>query len=314
MADAAAAPTVPHAQDPFTGHKVPIYAGGDPPIELSMADSGERGDEVPPKTPPAETPPAKEPDPELPEAAVKKDDPDRDEQGRFVPKKRFDEVNERRRAAESRLAELEAEKKKTTEPAPAAYDFDAKEKQYIDLILDGKTGEAAALRREIRQAEQADFAQVATTKAAETNRAMSVEQQINTLVAGYEKNYPQFNPEAPEYSEELLDDINSFYTGALASKRFTNAAEAFDTSVQKAMRVHGIELKTAEPKPATDAPPLRSAAKRIDAIKNQPPNIGRVGAGGAEHGDANVRVAELSEKEFAMLPEATRRRLRGDAL
>lgn len=311
-----------------TGEKVPVYVGGDPQIEL--ATEGDRGDALPgsapakeepaPKEAPKEEPAPKEA-PELPAAAKKEGEeaePERDDKGRFVPKKRFDEVNERRRLAETKLAEIEAAAAKKTEtPAPPAFDFEAKEQAYIELILDGKTKEAAALRTEIRAAEAANYERVATTRATETNRAMSVEQRIQEISSQYEAGVPAFNPENDAYSEELLEDVNSFYTGMLQSKRFDNAADAFQAAIDKALKVHGIEVPKAAVPPAapvTPAAPVRTAAKRIDAIKNQPPNIALAGNGSAEHGDANPRVAELSEAEFARLPEATRRRLRGDAL
>lgn len=321
--------TAPTVTDPTTGSKTPVYIGGDPPIELSReSDAAARGDVVTTTTT-TETPPAKKEEPAkeapveeepLPAAAKKEAedaDPERDDKGRFVTKKRFNEVNERRRLAEEKLAEIEREKKAKEQGGEAKYDFDAKEQQYIELILDGKTAEAAKLRSEIRAAEQAQFEQVAVTKAEQTNRAMTVEQRIQAISAHYEKTVPQFDPESEHYSEEVLDDVNAFYTGYLQSKKFDNAADAFQAAINKALASNGIELPKAkdDPPPAakeTPAAPARTAAKRIDAIKQQPPNIARTGAGSADHGDANIRVAELSEQEFARLPEATRRRLRGD--
>lgn len=326
----ATAPPVVSVNDLSTGRTVPVYVGADPPIELSTeTDPVARGDVLatppaaklteetpPPETPPKEeTPPATEEEP--PSAAAKDGSPDRDANGRFVPKKRFDEVNERRRLAEEKLAQIERDKEAATKAATApAYDFDAKEQQYIELILDGKTKDAATLRAEIRTAELAQYERVATTKATETNRAATVEQQINGVVADYEGRIPQFNPEHESYSEDLLDDVNAFYTGYLSGKKFDNAADAFRAAITKALKVHGIDDKPPTTNGVTNGgtPPARTAARRIDAIKNQPPNIGRSGTGSTEHGDANIRIGELSEAEFARLPEATRRRLRGDNL
>lgn len=321
MADAA----VVSANDASTGRAAPVYVGGDPQIELSKdVDPAARGDvlvlpEEKPADKPAEIPAKQETPPkeEPPPAAAKTETPERDDQGRFVPKKRFDEVNERRRLAEDKLAQIDREKAAATKATEPGYDFDAKEQAYIELILDGKTKEAAVLRGEIRLAEQAQFEKVATTKATETNRAISTEQRINTIVADYEGRIDAFNPEHESYSEDLLDDVNAFYTGYLQGKKFDNAADAFQAAITKALKAHGIEdvrPNGAAPAPTNGAPPLRTAAKRIDAIKNQPPNIGNTGSSSGAHGEGNVRINELSEAEFARLPEATRRRLRGDAL
>lgn len=325
MADAAVAtPPVISATDPTTGQTAPVYVGGDPPIELTKdVDPAARGDLlVLPEEKPAQKEPSAKEEPakkeEPPAEAAKTETPERDEQGRFVTKKRFDEVNERRRQAEEKLAQIDREKSAATKATETAYDFDAKEQQYIELILDGKTADAAKLRHEIRAAEQAQYEKVATTKASETNRAASVEQRINTIVADYEGRIDAFNPESDAYSEDLLDDVRAIYTGYLNGGKFEDPAAAFQAAVTKALKAHGIEDKpVATPPPAANgngATPIRTAARRIDAIKNQPPNIARSGNGSAEHGDANVRINELSEAEFARLPEATRRRLRGDNL
>jgi hypothetical protein len=71
-------------------------------------------------------------------------DPPRNDKGQFIPKKRFDEVNQRRKAAEDKLAQFERENKAMQQAQDATYDFDAKEKEYLDLVLDGKTEEAIA--------------------------------------------------------------------------------------------------------------------------------------------------------------------------
>lgn len=312
-------PVVPMATDPLTGQKTPIYAGGDPPIELVTGEP-DRGDKPPPdpEAKPAEpAKPAEKGDEAKPDAKDAKPEPsaedlERDDKGRFITKKRFDEVNVRRKAAEEELAKIKREQAAATKVTEPAYDFDAKENLYIELILDGKTKEAAGLRKEIRGAEQAMYADVATARATESNRAASVEQRINTIVKDYEDKYPQFDPESAEYSEELLDDINALYTGMLQSKRYETAADAFQAAISKTLKAHGIA--DAAPVATNGATPPRTAARRIDAIKNQPPNISNAGSAGADHGDGNVRIAELSEADFARLPEATRRRLRGDSL
>lgn len=314
-------PAGPMLKDPLTGHSESPYVGADPPLPLAKDPPADRGDAlVPPQDPPAKegakpeatTPPAKE----EPKPAEGDATPERDAQGRFVSKSRFNEVNERRRIAEEKLAQMEREKQAATKATETAYDFAAKEALYVEMILDGKTKEAAELRLEIRAAEQAMYEKVAVAKATEQSRAATVEDRINATAQLYEATYPQFNPESPEYNEELLEDLNAVYTGLLQSKRFSNAADAFQAAISKAMKMHGIEEKdpAAPAASTTSPPPERTAAKRIDAIKNQPPSIARAGNGSAEHGDANIRVAELTEAEFARLPEATRRRLRGDNL
>ena len=54
---------------------------------------------------------------------------------------------------QKQLDEINAEQEKAEE-APEAYDFDAKELEYQNMVLDGETEKAVALRREIRKAER----------------------------------------------------------------------------------------------------------------------------------------------------------------
>jgi hypothetical protein len=80
--------------------------------------------------------------------------------------------------------------------------------------------------------------------------------------------------------------------------------------------MHGIEKKASStPTPTPEQSiPTRTAQKRVEAIANQPPLIARTGAQSADHGHSNIDIKSLSPEEIMKLPEATRRRLRGDNL
>ena len=55
----------------------------------------------------------------------------------MVPKSRLDEVLQKQKALQKQLEDM----KKAQEPAenaPDPYDFDAKEREYMNLVLDGK--------------------------------------------------------------------------------------------------------------------------------------------------------------------------------
>ena len=69
----------------------------------------------------------------------------------MVPKARLDEVLAKQKALQKQLDEMTAANVKTAE-APDAYDFDTKEVEYQNMVLDGETEKAVALRREIRKA------------------------------------------------------------------------------------------------------------------------------------------------------------------
>lgn len=353
---APAAPAGPVARDPLNPNVViPVYLGGDGPVSIPASTPGDRGDTIgtPPAAPAAAepaadtTPPAdqsgdpagnpegsgdgKEPatadatppaDPAPPAEPAK---PARNDKGQFIPRSRFNEVNEENKELKRKLAAMEKGEAPVVTPAtPAvatAYDFDAAETEHANLVLDGKIAEAVKKRAEIRAEEQKVFEEAATRRTLETTRNMSVKERIDAAATQYEQTIPQFDPESEHFSEELLGDVRDFYDGALAGGRYKDPVEAFEASVKKALKLHGIETAApaaaAEPAkdPATPpAPPVRTAQKRVEAIVGQPPSLAKVGTTGAPDGAANIDVKALPDADFARLPEATRRRLRGDTL
>jgi hypothetical protein len=100
------------------------------------------------------------------------------------------------------------------------------------------------------------------------------------------------------------------------SGKFTDTAAAFEAAILKTLKMHGIEKKASStPTPTPEQSiPTRTAQKRVEAIANQPPLIARTGAQSADHGHSNIDIKSLSPEEIMKLPEATRRRLRGDNL
>jgi hypothetical protein len=344
------APTGPVARDPLNPNIViPIYLGGDGPVPTPPA--GDRGDSVgtapvapvapaapavgddsqsgsPPADPAAapsgETPVAVDPAAAAADPVKPAEKPVRNDKGQFIPRSRFNEVNEENKALKAKLAQLETPA--TGAPAapastaPAGFDFDAKEKEHANLVLDGKVDEAVKLRAEIRNAEKSLFIAAATQNTVETTRQMSVKERIDTSATTYEQTIPQFDPESEHYSEDLLADVRDFYSGALEGGRYKDPAEAFEASVQKALKLHGIAAPAAEPVVPAVTPavppvdPARTAQKRVEAIVGQPPTLAKVGTTGAPEAPLTLNVNTLTDADFARLPEATKRRLRGDSV
>jgi hypothetical protein len=325
-------------EDARTGVKLSPYIGADPqqepqtpPSQPPAADPAtstatppvDKGDQLPSDSvtpPPATddtivTPPASTTPPPADVTADPKDDQQRDDKGRFIPKSRFDEVNERRKRAEAELARRDAEVAAAGKAKETTYDFDAAEKDYANLLLDGKTDEALAKRREIRVAEQAHFESVADARAAKVSNTATVKEKINEIAADYESRYPVFNPDSEQFSEDVVDDLQALYSGYLNSGKFNSADLAFKAALDKTVQMHGAKPLEQKPTPPpTPAVPARTAQKRVDAIVNQPPLLAKAGSGGPSSGDGQYKVSELSEAELMRLPEATRRNLRGDAL
>lgn len=308
-------------EDLRTGAKVPVYIGADPP-EPPTAPAAEVSKDDLSKSAAGDTTPTPDTKADGDDASKTGDEsadkqssdsvaPPRNEKGQFIPKARFDEVNERRKLAEKKLAELTAAEEAAKAANEKKYDFDAAEKEYMNLLLDGKLEEAGAKRREIRAAEQEDFRRAAAAEAQNATKATTVKDQIDAIAAQYEAEYPAFNPEHESFREDIMDDLQSLYGGYLQSGRFESAPKAFKAALDKTIKLH--ELKKATPDGAVaPEPPLRTARNRVEAIINQPPMIGKAGSGSSAHGDVAVKVSELTEAQTMALPEATRRRLRGD--
>lgn len=336
--------TKPTVADPNTGVATTPFIGGDPIQPITPTTPESRGDIIAPKSgaaadsavpippvvvadPPADpaAPPATDPpaDPATatqtpvdPAAAT----PPRDDKGKFIPKKRFDEVNERMKAAEAKIAADEAAKAAAAAATANQYDFDAKEQEYIDLVLDGKKTEAAALRKEIRAAEASAYEVVATQKAQTVTQQQTTQQRIDAVSVRYEADYDVLNPESENYSEAVLNDVSALMAGYSRSGQYADAAQALEASIKGALKMHDIPLKadaatptpTVAAPPTTPATPARTAQKRVEAIVATPPLIARTGVQSADHGTTTVDVKTLSDSEFSKLPDETKRRLRGD--
>lgn len=319
--------------DDGAGGRISPYVGANPDPELNKPVEGDRGDDLVPldnKAPAApEQPPP--PEPEVPENPINKEtkdevDPDdrpRDENGRFIPHSRFNEVNEKRKAAEKlaaeQAAEIEALRKQIMAPKPAEnepepepkYDFDKAEEEYIDLVLDGKKDEALAKRREIREQEQV----VIDVRSSESFTKQTTQEKLQTAIAdvadGYVQRFAQLNPDSDSFSEELMEDVRIVYAGVLQNGKYKDPVQAWDQSIRKALKLHGLDPEQTDSKP--DDKPARTAADRMAATSATPPTP-TASAGGRPNAPAKIDVFALSLDDIAKLPPETLARLRGDTL
>lgn len=248
--------------------------------------------------------------------------------GAGIPKARFDEVNTRRKAVEAeneRLrAELEEARKTKTSPpaaaptaAPAAkaaetdekFDPDAKEQEYIEALMAGETGQAAKIRREINQhlVAQASATAEATVTGREAKRLLDAE--VSTTLA----TYPWLDTEE---GADALDLISAARDRAIS--KGVPAHKALRDAVAKIAPRFAPEAAAGDP-PAGVLPKGQGQGdtRTANAIKRgaedseaQPPVI--QGGIGNRATAARVNVAQLDDKQFAELPEAEKRRLRGD--
>ncbi len=252
-----------------------------------------------------------------------------------VPHARFNEVNERRKAAEQEAerlrAELEAmragskESPKNTEQtqkdkgnqAPE-FDVNAQEKAYLSALMDGNEEEAQKIRTGINQ----HLLEQATAKAVERVRAesearerASAEQQAAKLL--------QETATAVVADYAFLDDpVHAEVLDMIEARR--------DALIAKGVPAHQALREAADfiaprfaPEGFAPAKSGEGASKQADlrataavergakASMAQPP-LPAAGMGNRSTGSDPLNVATMSDEQFERLPESEKKRLRGD--
>jgi hypothetical protein len=238
----------------------------------------------------------------------------------MVPKSRLDEVLAKQKALEKQLDELRAQKQEPGE-APEAYDFDSKEVEYQNLVLDGEAQKAAALRKEIRTAERAQLEYEFSSKIGESVSQSQQATALQQAASELEDNFPVFDRNSDQYNEgytqEVIDLRDAFImkgenpVAALTKAAkfvlreydlvdMTEAAATPSLSGETAPRVDEVAKKRAE------------VSRKLKAAESQPPEM--PGESSTARGEKALDIASMTEDEFNALPEATLRRLRGDIL
>lgn len=247
-----------------------------------------------------------EPEPELEEAPTKKP---------MVPKSRLDEVLAKQKALQKQLDDMKAAQT-LAEEAPSEYAFSDKEIEYQNLVLDGESQKAAALRAEIRAAERAQLEYEMTQKMTKT---VSENQQLTALqqaASELEESFPVFDQNSEtynaEYTQEVIDLRDAFIL------KGENAVAALSKAAKFVVREYSLDTAapslTAPPRNTVDEVAKKRAevSRKLKAADSQPPEL--PGESSANRGEKIMDVNSMTEEEFNALPEATLRRLRGDVV
>lgn len=239
-----------------------------------------------------------------------------------IPKDRFDEVNARRKKAEDELATLKAEK--AAGDKGEDFDFDAAEIEYMDLLLDGKSKEALAVRKSIDAAKEAVWESKQTIKADNTVTEREVKRELDGLVAQYEGEYDVLNKDTDDFSEDVIDDVQSMFRGYLQTRDDLTPGQAFSLAVNNAVRIYGLEKngeagdttkgdeKGKGDKKNTRTKDKKDVKGKIKIAKKAPKDLGDAGNAGDSAGDTEIDLDNLTDAEMDALPESTLARLRGD--
>jgi hypothetical protein len=232
----------------------------------------------------------------------------------MVPKARLDEVLQKQKALQKQLDDMKAAQV-PAEDAPEEYDFSAKEVEYQNHLLDGNADKAAAVRAEIRKAERTQIEYEMTQKMSDTvssnHQASALQQAADTL----EAEFPIFDSKSSEYDEALTQEVIDLRDAFII--KGDNAVAALSRAAKFVISENGLvddSPSLGSTKSATDEVAKKRAevTRKLKAADAQPPAM--AGEGASVRGEKELDVANLSEDEFAALPEATLKRLRGDII
>lgn len=236
----------------------------------------------------------------------------------MVPKSRLDEVLAKQKALQKQLDDLMAAKEQV-ENAPDQYDFAEKEIEYQNLVLDGESQKAAALRAEIRQAERAqleyELSQKMEQKVTQNQQMTALQQAASDL----EANFPVFDRNSPDYSEAYTQEVIDLRDAFIV--KGDNAVAALSKAAKFVIKEYGLDSSGEAPSLANKAAPRQAdevakkraeVSRKLKAASSQPPEL--PGESSASRGERAADLSTMTEDEFNALPEATLKRLRGDIL
>jgi hypothetical protein len=147
----------------------------------------------------------------------------------MVPKSRLDEVLAKNKAMQKKLDEAALVETQAAQNAPE-YDFDTKEVEYQDLVLNGETEKAVALRSEIRNAEKEQFMFEVQAKMGQTVQQSKEMTELQAKANEIEATYSFLNENSADFDAELQAEVidlrDAFsvqgYSAADALERATN--------------------------------------------------------------------------------------------
>lgn len=271
-------------------------------------DIEDRGDELPnepeatqePTAEPEAPPPA--PDPEVPRA-------------QFVPRERFDEVNERlrderhaRMAMEERLRALET-------PKPPAFDAAKAERDYLEAVAEGDKDKARDLWTQIRTYERRQQEEQLTARVRAELDQHRQQTALEIAAEALTEKYPFLDPNQDAANPAAIAEVVEWRDYYHMAKRMP-LHQALKEAVK---RVAPAYAKAATPPQGIAGPSGadRTQAQRMANAKASaqlPPSTAQAGIGERANRAAKVDIGKMSDAEFDSLSADERAKLRGDAM
>lgn len=258
-------------------------------------------------------------------AAASEDDDDGEGQpGAMIPRTRFKEVNTRMQKAEAENAALRDLISKGIAPVPAVASAAAPAEPEFDLkatirkknaaLASGDDDLADELDEKIQQ-HNVDVATKAALQRMQEENAVAAQRESQAAMERVAKDvkvaYPQLDEKSPQKNEEAIDFV-VFKRDQLIARGLV-AHKALAQAVENAATVFKFTApKDGEPAAPTAEDKRIEEARRRNAVAaaRQPPELG--GTGERATAKARVNVTEMTDEQFAALPEAEKKRLRGD--
>jgi len=302
------------AQDLFPGAEMDDEEYQEPTPE-------ERGDILDMEEKAEEEPKAEEQ--EEPEAEEQEESEAEEEEDVRIPKARFDEVNEERKRYKEELEQLrreleELKRGRETKTTPEdeeevedldvpAYDFEAKEREYAQALLDGDTAKASALRKEINEKLVEIASAVSSREARQAQELVRQQLAYEKAVEELNAKYPELVPDNPNYDQGVIDEIFDLYEGYVM--KGLTPADAIRKSTEIIAKLHGLGQKPEEEQPKAGLKKQPKVDKKLEAKKKQPP---RQSGASPREAEEEYDILNMTEEEFDALPDSVKKRLRGD--
>lgn len=259
---------------------------------------------------------------------AKKEKPETD--GAMIPKSRFDEQvrkeREGREAAERRAAELERQQEGVKRNADVegmiakVAELRAQERK---AIIDGDEEKAASLSSEADRLNRQIVVEQSSTMSEEAKNAAIENMRFDLVVERLYEKYPALDENNEAFDQDLVDDVLDKQRGLIERERLT-PSKAIEKAAKIVMdrRTQPAAEETPAAKPnqtladgqkAVDRK-TAAVAKNIDAANRQPAGTKQVGADSDKHGQTKSlpEAGDMTQEEFAALPEATKAKMRGD--
>lgn len=246
-----------------------------------------------------------------------------------IPKARHDAAvaaeRARAEAAEQRANELEQRLQQAAAvpaPQPATQEgpteaqvrtyLSQQQDKYEELLADGLTAEAKAIRADIEQAREYLQDMRVQRMAAETRESTLTALKYESTLSAIEAAYPQLNPDDPTYNLGTATRVAEVMAKFIQAgdSQVTALVEATKLVVGSALAAPVASAAPAAPAPAT----LRTTTAREKAAKVLAAQPLNTDVSGRTAVAAPISVKGMSFKAFSELDDATLSKMRGDEL